>query len=127
MAEVIRSFDCKWCGEEVIVTDPTDKRTVFCSDYCNRKYWKHPSKYRNDPSFDPDSVHGQKSKQKSELVRFAVYFKYDDLEMLRRKAKETEQTVSALVREAIHLYKNFDDWLAKQAELEEGRPQEQDI
>lgn len=104
MAEVIRSFSCKWCGEEVIVTDPTDKRVVFCSDYCCRKHWKNPSIYRNDPSFDPDSVHGQKSKRKSELVRFAVYFKYDDLELLKRRAKETEQSVSALVREAIQSY-----------------------
>ncbi len=43
-AEVIRTFCCKRCGELVQVTDPLDKRLKFCSQYCEKLFWKHPEK-----------------------------------------------------------------------------------
>lgn len=106
MTKVIRSFICKWCSKKVVVTDPSDKRTVFCCDYCQRKYWKHPSEYRKNPSFDPDPIHVQKSRRKNGTVRFPVYLNHEDHELLRRKSNETGKTISALIREAIRSYKD---------------------
>jgi hypothetical protein len=39
------SFDCRECGDFV---DPEygDKRRVYCSDSCNKKYWKRAGKNR---------------------------------------------------------------------------------
>lgn len=42
--EVIRTFLCRRCKTEVIVTDPQDKRLKFCSQRCEKLYWKHPEK-----------------------------------------------------------------------------------
>ncbi len=43
-AEVIRTFTCRRCGELVKVTDPLDKRLKFCSQHCEKLFWKHPEK-----------------------------------------------------------------------------------
>ncbi len=43
-APVIRTFTCRRCGEEVRVTDPNDKRLKFCSQHCEKLFWKHPEK-----------------------------------------------------------------------------------
>ncbi len=43
-AEVIRTFTCRRCGDLVRVTDPMDKRLKFCSQYCEKLFWKHPEK-----------------------------------------------------------------------------------
>ncbi len=43
-AEVIRTFTCRRCGELVKVTDPMDKRLKFCSQHCEKLFWKHPEK-----------------------------------------------------------------------------------
>ena len=43
-AAVIREFDCVRCGKHVKVTDQQDCRTKFCSQKCERYYWKHPGK-----------------------------------------------------------------------------------
>lgn len=40
-----RDFVCKRCGETVIVDSREDHRTVFCSAYCEREYWRHRSRY----------------------------------------------------------------------------------
>ena len=40
-----REFRCRACGSFVQVNDPTDKRTVFCSPICGRRYWRHPERY----------------------------------------------------------------------------------
>lgn len=37
----LRTFRCVKCGRLVRVTERTDKRTKFCSSYCERLYWKH--------------------------------------------------------------------------------------
>ena len=39
-APVLRSFLCARCGKLVVVTDPSDKRSRFCSGRCERLYWK---------------------------------------------------------------------------------------
>ncbi|WP_276837095.1 hypothetical protein [Megasphaera stantonii] len=43
-AEALRSFHCIKCGRLVRVTEPTDRRTKFCSAHCERLYWKHSKK-----------------------------------------------------------------------------------
>lgn len=52
------TFNCSNCGRTV-VTEPEngDKRTRFCSESCEKKYWKHPpcdypSTFKNFRSVD---------------------------------------------------------------------------
>ncbi len=40
-----RAFECRRCGDPVHVEDARDRRTVFCSAYCEREYWHHRSRY----------------------------------------------------------------------------------
>lgn len=40
-----REFDCKCCGAHVHVTERTDKRMCFCSQGCERRYWRHRDRY----------------------------------------------------------------------------------
>lgn len=40
-----RSFECRRCGAPVLVDRRDDHRTVFCSAYCEREYWRHRSRY----------------------------------------------------------------------------------
>ncbi len=40
-----RRFECKRCGDTVYVDRPDDHRTVFCSQYCEREFWRHRSRY----------------------------------------------------------------------------------
>ena len=41
--KVQRIFKCKKCGNTVVTdTDRLDKRTVFCSRICERRYFRHP-------------------------------------------------------------------------------------
>ena len=44
--QFVREFWCRWCGTHV-TADPMmgDKRTVFCSHACEKKYWKKPKRY----------------------------------------------------------------------------------
>lgn len=37
-------FKCANCGMAVVTDGKHDKRTRFCSQECNRKYWRHPPK-----------------------------------------------------------------------------------
>lgn len=39
---VPRKFACARCGKEVTVSKPNDKRTRFCSERCEKLYWKKP-------------------------------------------------------------------------------------
>lgn len=39
----IDSFHCRQCGKLVEIFDRTDKRTVYCSRACEKKYWRHQS------------------------------------------------------------------------------------
>lgn len=36
------SFNCSWCGKAVVTDGKKDKRTRFCCQTCEKKYWKHP-------------------------------------------------------------------------------------
>lgn len=40
-----REFDCRRCDAHVAVTERGDRRTVFCSPYCEREFWRHRSRY----------------------------------------------------------------------------------
>lgn len=45
-----RTFECRYCGQIVsIAEDAKDKRTVFCSVDCEKKYWKHAYRYNYGP------------------------------------------------------------------------------
>ncbi len=37
-------FHCRNCGDHVIVTDPDDHRSVYCSAVCEREYWRRVTK-----------------------------------------------------------------------------------
>lgn len=39
-----REFNCRQCGELVRVVDEKDKRTVYCSQKCEKQYWRDMSK-----------------------------------------------------------------------------------
>ncbi len=43
----IRKFSCLRCGKEVRVTDNRDCRTKFCSQRCEKLYWKHSKNVRS--------------------------------------------------------------------------------
>ena len=47
------SFNCSFCGKAVVTDGKMDKRTRFCSEKCEKKYWRHPptehSALRNTP------------------------------------------------------------------------------
>lgn len=37
------TFNCSQCGKEVTTSgDSTDRRTRFCCQSCEKKYWRHP-------------------------------------------------------------------------------------
>ncbi len=36
------SFNCSFCGKAVVTDGKKDKRTRFCSQTCEKKYWRHP-------------------------------------------------------------------------------------
>lgn len=38
------SFRCAKCGKAVVTDGKNDKRTRFCSQVCEKKYWRHPPK-----------------------------------------------------------------------------------
>lgn len=41
---VHREFNCRYCGTLVKVIDEKDKRTVYCSQRCEKQYWRDVSK-----------------------------------------------------------------------------------
>lgn len=41
---IIRKFHCVKCGKLVYITDQNDCRTKFCSQQCEKRYWKHPGR-----------------------------------------------------------------------------------
>ena len=43
-APVRQEFTCLRCGKHVRVTDGRDCRTKFCSQHCEKLYWKHSKK-----------------------------------------------------------------------------------
>lgn len=36
------TFNCAHCGHTVVTDGIKDKRTRFCCQECERKYWRHP-------------------------------------------------------------------------------------
>jgi hypothetical protein len=38
------TFSCSCCGKTVVTEEGKDMRTRFCSETCEKKYWKHPIK-----------------------------------------------------------------------------------
>lgn len=43
---VERTFSCRQCGTEVSIDSPDDKRSVFCCQQCEKKYWRLQSKHK---------------------------------------------------------------------------------
>lgn len=46
----IDTFECRQCGRIVEIFDRFDKRTVYCSRACEKKYWRLQSKRLNKGS-----------------------------------------------------------------------------
>lgn len=44
-AFIPREFECSCCGHTVTVDDPKDKRERFCSQACERKYWRDVTRH----------------------------------------------------------------------------------
>ncbi len=40
MVPIKRIFDCRTCGFKVCVNEKNDKRVVYCSSACEKKYWR---------------------------------------------------------------------------------------
>ncbi len=36
------TFNCSYCGRTVVTDGVRDKRTRFCCQTCEKKYWRHP-------------------------------------------------------------------------------------
>lgn len=51
-----RTFECRCCGDTVNVTETSDHRTVYCSAYCEREYWRHRSRYDRKKKIDQGHV-----------------------------------------------------------------------
>lgn len=43
----IHSFPCRCCGKTVEIFDTFDKRTVFCSVQCEKKYWRDATRHKD--------------------------------------------------------------------------------
>lgn len=43
----IDSFECRTCGRLVEIFDRFDKRTVYCSRACEKKYWRDATRHKN--------------------------------------------------------------------------------
>ena len=43
----IDSFECRTCGKTVEIYDRFDKRTVYCSRACEKKFWRDATKHKN--------------------------------------------------------------------------------
>lgn len=52
-----REFDCRQCGTHIVVTNSKDKRVVFCSSVCEKKYWRWKSKQ--------DALHKKRGREKN--------------------------------------------------------------
>ena len=46
-AEILRSFHCRNCGRLVEVAEQRDRRTVFCCQPCEKKYWRDRTRHSN--------------------------------------------------------------------------------
>ncbi|MBO6303932.1 MAG: hypothetical protein J6M62_02505 [Selenomonadaceae bacterium] len=46
-SEILRVFECRCCGKKVYVWEKKDKRTVFCCQPCERKYWRDVTRHDN--------------------------------------------------------------------------------
>lgn len=44
----VRDFECKRCGDHVHVTERNDHRMCFCSQHCEREYWRHRDRYERN-------------------------------------------------------------------------------
>ena len=58
-----REFDCRQCGTHIVVTNSKDKRVVFCSSVCEKKYWRWKSKQ--------DALHKKRGREKNLGLRKA--------------------------------------------------------
>lgn len=44
----MREFECRECGKHVFVVEKSDKRSVYCSQQCEKKYWRDLTRRNND-------------------------------------------------------------------------------
>ena len=53
---VDRIFECRYCRDEVVVTDPWDKREVYCCELHEKEYWRQKSKEDRKKNIDVGHV-----------------------------------------------------------------------
>lgn len=47
---VERIFYCRYCGDKVEVNNIKDRRTVYCSSFCEKDYWRFVTKISKNNS-----------------------------------------------------------------------------
>lgn len=77
---VEREFYCRQCETHIKVIDPKDKRVVFCSKVCEKKYWRLKSK--------ADALNKKRGREKNLGLR--NYSQKDMAILLWRWKKEAE-------------------------------------
>lgn len=91
-----REFDCPTCGAHVVITKRSDRRMVFCSNECHRRYWRHPERYkknRHDTGYEP--VPAEKKKL------FVVSLSKTEIDLLNHNQEMTGETGSNFVHRMI--------------------------
>ena len=43
---IMRKFKCKHCEEVIKVNNPKDKRVKYCSEECEKEYWRKLTKHK---------------------------------------------------------------------------------
>lgn len=67
--KIIREFDCRMCGDHVVVHEWADKRSVFCCEHCEKRYWKHRDRYELNKDISQGHViHTWQLKERDELA-----------------------------------------------------------
>ena len=50
------AFRCSYCGKAVVTDGKKDKRTRFCSQSCEKKYWRHPPTEHSALRTEPEKL-----------------------------------------------------------------------
>ncbi|CAL7895690.1 hypothetical protein [Fusobacterium necrophorum] len=77
-----REFYCRHCGTYVKIVDPKDKRTVYCSQKCEKQYWRDKTK--------AEARYKKRSREK--VLGLRNYSKRQILKKLWQEKKEAEET-----------------------------------
>lgn len=77
-----REFTCRYCGVPVKVLDKKDKRIVYCSQKCEKQYWRDMSKKSASLS--------KRGRETSHLRNYSAVGMAKKLWKEKKEAEETE-------------------------------------